>query len=72
VSSSREIDQLEAEARYYQDRVSLLRARLYGRGLASSARLQELERGLERAEQRLREKRLREKRLSESHRREPH
>jgi hypothetical protein len=60
VSASNEIEQLEAETRYYRDRVSLLRARLYRRGTASSARLQELERGLERAEVRLRERRRRE------------
>jgi hypothetical protein len=60
VSSSHEIEQLEAETRYYRDRVSLLRARLYGRGAATSARLEELERGLERAEVRLRERRRRE------------
>ena len=60
MSASHELEQLEAETRYYRDRVSLLRARLYGRGTATSARLQELERGLERAEVRLRERRRRE------------
>ncbi|MDQ6607637.1 MAG: hypothetical protein M3Z06_13965 [Actinomycetota bacterium] len=60
MSSSREIEQLEAETQYYRDRVSVLRARLYGRGTATSARLEELERGLERAEVRLRERRRRE------------
>ncbi len=59
MSSSNEIEQLEAETRYYRDRVSLLRARLYNRGTASNARLEELERGLERAEVRLRERRRR-------------
>ncbi len=60
MSSSNEIEQLKAESRYYRDRVSVLRARLYGRGSATSARLEELERGLERAEVRLRERRRRE------------
>jgi hypothetical protein len=54
VSSTREVELLEAEARYCRERVSLLRARLYGRGEGTSARLQELERERERAEQRLR------------------
>lgn len=58
VSSSQELEQLQAEARYYRDRVSLLRAKLYRWGLGSNARLQELERQLERAEQRLRDGRL--------------
>jgi hypothetical protein len=52
---TREIELLEAEARYCRERVSLTRAKLYGQGLGSSARLQELERELERAEQRLRQ-----------------
>ncbi len=55
VSSTREVELLEAEARYCRERVSLLRARLYGRGQGTSPRLQELERELERAEQRLRD-----------------
>jgi hypothetical protein len=55
VSSTRQLELLEADARYYRERVSLPRAKLYGRGLGSSARLQELERELERAEQRLRQ-----------------
>ena len=54
MSSARELELHEADARYYRERVSLLRAKQYGRGLGSSARLQELERELERAEQRLR------------------
>lgn len=60
MNASHEIEQLEAETRYYRERVSLLRARLYGRGTGTSARLEELERGLERAEVRLRERRRRE------------
>jgi hypothetical protein len=49
----------EAEARYYRDRVALLRAKLYRQGLGSSSRLQELERRLDGAERRLREHRSR-------------
>jgi hypothetical protein len=51
--SSGQIEQLQAEASYYQDRVALLRAKLYRWGLSPNARLQQLERELERAEQRL-------------------
>jgi hypothetical protein len=57
VSSPRELEVLEAEARYYRDRVSLLRAKLYRWGSGPTARLQELERELERAERRLHEAR---------------
>lgn len=56
--TDRDIELLEAEARYCRERVSLLRAKLYGRGLGSTSRLQELQRELERAEQRLRQARL--------------
>jgi hypothetical protein len=61
VSSSAEIERLQAEASYCRDRVSLMRAKLYRLGLGPSARLRELERELERAEQRLRDERLRAK-----------
>jgi len=57
VSSRNEIDQLQADADYYRDRVALLRAKLYRWGLGTNARLQELERQLERAQQRLRDAR---------------
>jgi hypothetical protein len=60
VSSSSEIELLQADARYYRDRVALLRAKLYRRGIGSNAQLEELERSLERAERRLREYRRRE------------
>jgi hypothetical protein len=53
------IEQLQAEAFYVHDRVALLRARLYRRGVGTNARLQELERELERAEQRLQDARRR-------------
>jgi hypothetical protein len=53
MSSSREIEQLQADALYYRDRISLLRAKLYRWGLGSNARLQRLEGELERAEKRL-------------------
>jgi hypothetical protein len=55
VSSSSELELAEADARYNRERVALLRARLYGRGLGSSARLELLERESERSERRLRE-----------------
>jgi hypothetical protein len=55
VSSARELELLDANARYYRERIALLRAKQYGRGLGSSAQLQRLERELELAEQRLRE-----------------
>jgi hypothetical protein len=61
VSSGNEIEQLQADADYYHDRVALLRAKLYRWGLGTNAELQELERELELAEQRLREERVRAK-----------
>lgn len=54
MSSRAEIEQLQAEVDYYHDRVALLRAKLYRWGLAPDARLEQLERELERAEQRVR------------------
>jgi hypothetical protein len=57
VSSARDIELLEADARYYRDRVALLRAKLYRWGQASTPHLQELERRLAGAEQRLRAQR---------------
>ena len=57
MSSSNEIHQLEAEAAYCGDRVALLRAKLYRWGLGTNARLQEFQRALELAAQRLREAR---------------
>jgi prefoldin subunit 5 len=59
VSSREEIEQLEADADYYHDRLALLRAKLYRWGLAPNAQLQELERELESVERRLRDARLR-------------
>ncbi len=55
MSSRNEIEHLQAEADYCRDRVALLRAKLYRWGLGTTARLQELERSLELAEQRLRD-----------------
>ena len=49
MSSSAEIERLQAEASYCRDRVSLMRAKLSRLGLGPSARLRELERELERA-----------------------
>jgi hypothetical protein len=57
--SSRQVEQLEAEAAYCRDRVALLRAKLYRWGQGTNARLQELERELAHAEQRLRDARVR-------------
>ncbi len=54
MSTQREIAALEAEFNYYRDSVALLRARLYGRGVATTARLEELQRKSDRAEMRLR------------------
>ena len=59
MSSGNEIDQLQAEAAYYRDGVALLRAKLYRWGVGTNARLQQLERELERAQQRLRDARRR-------------
>ena len=59
MSSRGEIEELQAEVDYYQDRVALLRAKLYRWGLGSSARLQALEWALERAQERVRDARLR-------------
>ena len=56
VSSRNEIEQLQAEADYYRDRVALLRAKLYRWGVGTNARLQQLERELEGAQRRLRGK----------------
>ncbi len=58
MSSSHEIEQLQAEADYCRDRVALLRSKLYRWGLGSNARLRRLEQDLERAEQRLRDAQL--------------
>lgn len=58
MSSPNEIELLQAEANYYRDRVALMRAKLYRLGVGTTARLRELERELERAEQRLRDARL--------------
>ena len=55
MSSGSELELAEAEARYFRDRVALLRAKNYRWGLGSSPRLQQLERELERAELRLSE-----------------
>jgi hypothetical protein len=66
VSSSADIEQLEAEARYRRERLSLLRARMYRGGAAPEGRLREYERALEGAEQRLEHARRREARAPEA------
>jgi hypothetical protein len=57
VGADKEITLLEADSRYLSERIALLRARMYGRGLGSTSRLHELERELERAQERLRHRR---------------
>lgn len=59
MSSTSELELARAEARYYHDRVALLRAKHYRWGVGSSPRLQQLERELQRAERRLSEVRSR-------------
>lgn len=59
MSSNNELELARAQARYYRDRVALLRAKNYRWGLGSSPRLQQLERELLRAERRLSEVRSR-------------
>ncbi len=65
MSSSGELESLRSDVRYYHDRLSLLRAKLYRWGLGSNARSRELERSLELAERRLRDHLVREHRLRE-------
>jgi hypothetical protein len=60
VSSAKDVELLEADARYYHDRVALLRAKLYRWGQGSTPQLRALERRLASAERRLRERRSRE------------
>jgi hypothetical protein len=55
VTSKGDKEMLRAEAHYYHDRVALLRAKLYRWGSGPTVRLQQLERSLELAEQRLRD-----------------
>ena len=59
MSSEHDREYLQAEARYYKDRVALLRAKLYRWGQGSNAHLRELEEKLTRAERRLRDDRSR-------------
>ena len=53
-SDADRIDVLHAEARYHRERLALYRAKVYSGFITSPARLQELERECEFAEQRLR------------------
>ena len=53
MSSSSELELARAEVQYYHDRVALLRAKQYRWGVGGSPRLEQLERELKRAEQRL-------------------
>jgi hypothetical protein len=68
--SSNKIELLQADARYYRDRVALLRAKLYRWGLGSSPRLEELERNMVRAEQRVRDQRQRDQRVRDQRQRD--
>lgn len=54
MSSPREIEAIQAEVTYWRDSVALQRARLYRHGLTTNPRLEELERRLDSAQQRLR------------------
>jgi hypothetical protein len=55
MSRESEIGLAQAEQRHCHDQVALLRANLYRWGLRPTSRLRELERDLQRAEERLRE-----------------
>jgi hypothetical protein len=57
VSEASERELLEADARYYRDRVALLRAKLYRWGQGATPQLKALERRLADAERRLRDQR---------------
>jgi hypothetical protein len=61
-SSSSELEVALAEARYYHDRVALLRAKQYRWGVGATPRLQRLERELQRAERRVSDVRSRQPR----------
>lgn len=54
MTSSREIEEIEAEVTYYRDSVALARARMYRRGGGTTPRFEELQRRLNSAQQRLR------------------
>jgi hypothetical protein len=60
------IDELAAEARYARERFDLYRAKMYGPRPTSPARMRELERTAEGAEERLRRARERERRAAEA------
>jgi hypothetical protein len=50
----RQIEEMQAEARYHRDRYQLYKAKAYGPRLTSESRLRELERRHQGAESRLR------------------
>jgi hypothetical protein len=60
------IDDLAAEARYARERVELYRAKMYGQRPTSPARMRELERTADGAEERLRRARERERRAADA------
>ena len=55
MSSARAIELAQADVCHCHDRIALLRAKLYRWGLRPNARLRDLERQLQRAEQHLRD-----------------
>ena len=54
MTSADHLEELKAVARYHRERLALYRARAYSSSFTSEARLRELERASEFAEQRLR------------------
>jgi hypothetical protein len=52
--TANDLEELKVAARYHRERLALYRARVYGGSLTSDARLRELERASDFAEQRLR------------------
>jgi hypothetical protein len=54
VTGAESVEQLEAEVRYYNERLALLRAKTYRGGATSTTRRRELERLLVSAQKRLR------------------
>jgi hypothetical protein len=60
-AGSERVDELAAEARYARERADLYRAKTYGSRPTSPARMRELQREAEGAEERLRRARARER-----------
>jgi hypothetical protein len=64
--SSRDLDDLQVQAQYARQRYDLYRAKAYGQRPTSPARMSELQRACERAEERLRAAEAQERRQAES------